>query len=84
MYKNDSVVRKYFFKYVDEKKVSGEKFVRMNENMSLYDLKNAISYYTRVPKSLFRIYTSTKKTLLDSSYDTIKIRDASNVLLTLV
>eukprot|EP01022_Parablepharisma_sp_SALTPOND_P002104 TRINITY_DN1086_c0_g1_i1.p3 TRINITY_DN1086_c0_g1~~TRINITY_DN1086_c0_g1_i1.p3 ORF type:complete len:537 (+),score=63.48 TRINITY_DN1086_c0_g1_i1:6566-8176(+) len=55
-----------------------ELYIKIKEDMTIYDLKEAISYYLKKPRSMFKVYFGVKKQLLDSQYDSLYIKEASN------
>lgn len=55
-----------------------ELYIKIKESMCIANLKDAISYYMKKPKNLFRVFTNTKnKQIIDQTYDSILIKDAS-------
>ena len=82
-YKGESyVIRKCTVKSPDGAIVR-ELSLKIKETMSIYDLRNAISYYLRKPKSHFRLITAVKKTVLDARFDNCLMKDASKMKIAL-
>ena len=76
-YKGESyVIRKCVVKTADGG-FARDLIIKIRESMTIYDLRNAISYYLRKPKSRFAVVTPLKKMLLDARYDNCIIRNAS-------
>ncbi|MDR3547969.1 MAG: hypothetical protein P4M11_06860 [Candidatus Pacebacteria bacterium] len=76
-YKGESyVIRKCTVKSA-EGAVVRDLIVKLQESMSVYDLRNAISYYLKRPKTRFRLVTPAKKAVIDSRYDNFLIKNAS-------
>ena len=65
--------------YGKDDKLIKELALKIQENMTLNQLKDAISYYMKINRARLKLITRDEKKVVDSHYDNVLVKNASIV-----